>query len=332
VRNASVEFDLETLSPTYRLIVGLPGRSNALAIARRLGLDETIIDDARTLVATDSLVADDMLDEIQRTRQEITAQRDEVQALRDELASKRAELQARLDAIEQERRDVIRQTRRDTEVQLENFKKELGQLRSEMRRASLPIEKLATLQESAEKAVEIIQQEPLDENEVPQLDDLDWRPKLGDTVFLDTLNSEGTIVELDEREALVQVGSLRVRAKYADLRKRTREERKADQITKRKERQPSTRTEIPRAASPGLELDLRGQRVEEAIENLDRYIDAAYLSGLPFGRIIHGKGTGKLREAIREYLRQHALISKVSGAEANEGGSGVTVIHIAPSV
>jgi DNA mismatch repair protein MutS2 len=331
VRNASVEFDLETLSPTYRLIVGLPGRSNALAIARRLGLDETIIDDARTLVATDSLVADDLLDEIQRTRQEITAQRDEVQALRDELAEKRAELQARLEQIEQERRDVIRQARRESDAQLESFRKELGQLRSEMRRASLPVEKLAVLQESAERAVAVIQQEPLDANEVPQLEDVDWSPKLGDTVFLDTLNSEGTIVELDDREALVQVGTLRVRARYTDMRKRSREERKTDQLTRRSERQPSTRTEVPRAASPGLELDLRGQRVEEALENLDRYIDAAYLAGLPFGRIIHGKGTGKLREAIREYLRQHALISKVTGAEANEGGSGVTVIHIAPS-
>lgn len=332
VRNASVEFDLETLSPTYRLIVGLPGRSNALAIAHRLGLDDSIIDDARTLVATESLVADDMLDEIQRTRQEITAQRDEVQALRDELAEKRAELQARLDQIEQERRDVIRQAKRDSDTQLESFKKELGLLRAEMRRASLPVEKLVTLQESAEKAVAVIQQEPLDANEVPQLEDVDWSPKLGDTVFLDTLNSEGTIVELDDREALVQVGTLRVRARYTDMRKRSREERKIDQLTRRTERQPSTRTEIPRAASPGLELDLRGQRVEEALENLDRYIDAAYLAGLPFGRIIHGKGTGKLREAIREYLRQHALISKVTGAEANEGGSGVTVIHIAPSI
>jgi DNA mismatch repair protein MutS2 len=124
---------------------------------------------------------------------------------------------------------------------------------------------------------------------------------------------------------------LRVRAKYRDVRKRNRGDRRSDEAKeRRKEIKPSERRLASEVANPGLELDLRGNRVEEAIAKLVRYVDAAYLSGLPFGRIIHGKGTGKLREAVRDYLRQHALISKVTGAEANEGGSGVTVIHLAP--
>jgi DNA mismatch repair protein MutS2 len=331
VRNASVEFDLETLAPTYRLIVGLPGRSNALAIATRLGLDETIIEDARQFVATEELVADDLLDEIQRTRHEITKQRQEIQKLRDEAAEKRNELQKRLDNIEDERRDVIREARREAEAQIQSFQEEVKQLRKELRQASLPLEKLQALQEAAEKIV-ILSQEPLDTNEVQQLEDVDWKPKLGDAVFLDTLNSEGTIVELDEKEATVQVGTLRVKARYHDLRKRNRAERRADEAHLReKERLPRPRVQIlPQIASPGMELDLRGERVEEALEKLDRYIDAAYISGLPFGRIIHGKGTGKLREAIRNFLQHHSLVSKVTGAEANEGGSGVTVIHLVP--
>lgn len=331
VRNASVEFDLETLAPTYRLIVGLPGRSNALAIASRLGLDEEIIDEARGLVATEDLVADDLLDEIQRTRQEITQQREEIQATRDELVEKRDELQTRLDHIENERRDVLRETRRIAEDDLEDFRKELKRLRSELRTAGMPLEKLQALQAAAEKMAEWTQ-EPLDEDEIEQLEDIEWDPKLGDTVFLDTLNSEGTVVELDTKEAVIQVGSLRVRAKYADIRKRNRSERRADEAQSRsKERVATTRSPVPHHASPGLEIDLRGQRVEEALEKLDRYIDAAYLSGLPFGRIIHGKGTGRLRQAVRDYLGHHALISKVTGAEPNEGGSGVTVIHIVPA-
>jgi DNA mismatch repair protein MutS2 len=330
VRNASVEFDLETLAPTYRLIVGLPGRSNALAIAGRLGLDNTIIDDARTLVATEDLVADDMLDEIQRTRQEITKQHDEIQALRDELAQKRYELQKRLDNIEGERRDVIRDARRDAEHDLETFKNELKKMRNEARQMGLSMEQIQALQQAAEKMSEWTKT-PLDENEVEQLDDVDWNPKLGDTVFLDTLNSEGEIVEMDVKEAVVRVGNLRVRAKYGDIRRRNRDEKRVDEAKSRTRERPPMLTPRPMVESPGLEIDLRGERVETALEKLDRYIDAAYLSGLPFGRIIHGKGTGKLRTAVRDYLHAHALVSKVTGAEENEGGSGVTVIHIVPS-
>ena len=135
VRNASVEFDLETLRPTYRLIVGLPGRSNALAIAERLGLDRTIIEDARGMVATEDLAADDLLDEIQRTRGEIRWQHEELDHLRGQLAGQRDELQARLDNIEDERRDVIRAARRHAEDDLADFNKELRKMRNELRSA-----------------------------------------------------------------------------------------------------------------------------------------------------------------------------------------------------
>ena len=329
VRNASVEFDLETLRPTYRLIVGLPGRSNALAIASRLGLSDDIITDARQMVATDELAADDLLDEIQRTRAEIRVQHDEVNELRERLSTQRDELQARLDKIEDERRDVIRAARRHAEDDLSDFNKELRKMRNELRSAGMPVEAINALQAAADKMANWTKA-PLDDAEqVQQLEDVDWIPRIGDTVFLDTLNAEGVIVELDDKEAQVQVGSLRIRAKYNDIRKRTRSEKRAKQRGHVREYEPSD-TLPPMVKSPGMELDLRGQRVEEAIEMLDRYVDAAYTSGLPFGRIIHGKGTGRLRQAVREYLTDHTLISKVTQGQANEGGSGVTVVHMVP--
>jgi len=329
VRNASVEFDLETLRPTYRLIVGLPGRSNALAIASRLGLSDDIIADARQMVATDELAADDLLDEIQRTRAEIRVQHDEVNDLRDRLSTQRDELQARLDKIEDERRDVIRAARRHAEDDLTDFNKELRKMRSELRSAGMPVDTIVALQAAADKMANWTKA-PLDDGEeVQQLEDVDWIPRIGDTVFLDTLNAEGVIVELDDKEAQVQVGSLRIRAKYNDIRKRTRSEKRTKKRGHVREYEPSD-TLPPIVKSPGMELDLRGQRVEEAIEMLDRYVDAAYTSGLPFGRIIHGKGTGRLRQAVREYLTDHTLISKVTQGQANEGGSGVTVVHMVP--
>lgn len=329
VRNASVEFDLDTLRPTYRLIVGLPGRSNALAIAERLGLNKEIIADARGMVATEELAADDLLNEIQRTRADIRIQYEEVNRLRDELDGQRDDLQVRLDKIEDERRDVIRAARRHAEEDLADFKKELRKMRNELRAAGMPAQTIIALQAAAEKMAKWTQA-PLDgAEEVQQLDDADCLPRIGDTVFLDTLNAEGVIAELDDKGAQIQVGSLRVRAKFTDMRKRSRSEIRAKERGHVREYQPIN-TVPPAVESPGMELDIRGKRVEEALEIVDRYVDAAYTSGLPFGRIIHGKGTGRLRQAVRQYLREHSLVSKVTQGQNNEGGAGVTVIHMVP--
>ncbi len=328
VRNASVEFDLETLQPTYRLIVGLPGRSNALAIAERLGLDESIVSDARGMVATEDLAADDLLDEIQRTRAETRLQHEETVYLREQLTAQRDELQARLDNIEDERRDVIRAARRHAEEDLADFNKQLRKMRNELRSAGMPAETLNALKAAADKMANWTSA-PLDDGEAQALEDFDWRPRVGDTVFLDTLNAEGVIVELDGKAAQVQVGSLRVRAKYGDMRRRNRSERRA---AERGHVRQYERADIPppQAKSPGMELDIRGKRVDDALEILDRYVNAAYNSGLPFGRIVHGKGTGRLRQAVRMYLNDHVLVSKVTQGLQNEGGAGVTVIHMAP--
>ena len=328
VRNASVEFDLETLQPTYRLIVGLPGRSNALAIAERLGLDPAIVADARGLVATDDLAADDLLDEIQRTRAEIRLQHEEQKFLRQQMTAQRDELQARLDNIEDERRDVIRAARRHAEDDLADFNKQLRKMRVELRSAGMPAETLNALKAAADKMANWTNA-PLDDNDVAPLEDIDWLPRVGDTVFLDTLNAEGVIAELDDKEAQVQVGALRVRARYNDMRRRTRSEKRAAERGHARQFEPAE-TQLPKAESPGMELDIRGKRVDEAIEILDRYINAAYNAGLPFGRIIHGKGTGRLRQAVRAYLSEHFLVSKVTGGQQQEGGAGVTVIHMVP--
>ena len=329
VRNASMEFDLDTLQPTYRLIVGLPGRSNALAIAERLGLKPEIITDARSMVATEELAADDFLDEIQRTRADIREQHAEIDRLRQELSGQRDDLQTRLDNIEDERRDVIRAARRHAEDDLADFNKELRKMRNELRSAGMPAETLNALQAAAEKMAGWTNA-PLDgAEEVDGLEDIDWIPRIGDSVFLETLNAEGVIAELDDKVAQVQVGALRVRARFTDMRRRTRSEKRAVERGRLRQFEP-VETLPPAVESPGMELDIRGKRVEEALEILDRYVDAAYTTGLPFGRIIHGKGTGRLRQAVRQFLREHSLVSKVTQGGNNEGGAGVTVIHMVP--
>ena len=328
VRNASVEFDLETLRPTYRLIIGLPGRSNALAIASRLGLPAEIIENARGMVATEELVADDLLDEIQRTRAEIRNNHAIIAALREEVEEQSIELQARLDKIEDERRDIVASARRQAEAEIKEFQKEIKRLRGEMRSASLPLEKLKQLQDSASN-LSVDAQEPV-ENEGERVYESGWTPHLGDNVYLAKLNAEGKITELDRGEVVVQVGTLKVRAKLDELAQRSANPQRLKKRGHQRQYEKSPEPVAPRGQSPGLELDLRGSRVEEALKRLETYIDAAYLSGLPFARIIHGKGTGALRKAVQERVGTHPLISKVTPAMPKEGGDGVTIIHMVP--
>ncbi len=326
VRNASVEFDLATLRPTYRLILGLPGRSNALAIATRLGLSQEIIEDARTMVTTEDLVADDLLDEIHRTREDIRRQQATITSMRETMEAERSELSLKLNEVEDERRNIIASSRRQVQEEMDEFRRELRRLRNEMRDASLPLERLRELDEQAATVTTALRQ-PV-ENAIEAPDSLDWTPRLGDSVWLDTLKSEGTIIEIDKNEAMVQVGSLRVRADLRELRKPNRSER----MELKKRRVSAYVQEVEPAAkgpSPGLELDLRGMRVEEALTKLDNYIDAAYLSGLPFARVIHGKGTGALRKAVQDQLHGHPLITKSMIAPPKEGGEGVTILYFA---
>jgi DNA mismatch repair protein MutS2 len=329
VRNASVEFDLETLAPTYRLIIGLPGRSNALAIAKRLGLNDEILEEARGMVAIDDLIADDLLDEIHRTREDIRRQQQQITEEREAIEAAREELHLQLSGAEDERRNIIAAARRSMQQEMEDFRKEVRRLRGDLRDASLPLEKLREVQMAGDALDKALNQ-PVEASPKVQQTDITWIPRLGDAVWLDALKAEGTVIELDKDDAVVQVGSLKVRAKIVELKKPTRSEKKALKKKYASTYESDANVTVPKGVSPGLELDLRGTRVEEALARLDDYIDAAYLSGIPFGRIIHGKGTGALRKAVQERVSEHPLISKAVGAPPKEGGDGVTIIYMVP--
>ena len=319
-RNASVEFDIETLAPTYRLILGLPGRSNALAIATRLGLPSDIIDEARGMVAIDDLVADDLLDEITKTREESRQAYERAAQAQSEAERLRDSLAEEYDNLEAERRDVLAEARRKAEYEIGELRKELKRLRRDMLKARQPLDTIKTLERATDN-LEIDIAPP----ETPVSDLIDEEAKklrLGDTVWVDALKTEGQITELSAEDAEVAVGQLRVRAKITDLQYRKPERAK-------KTEKPKSGDAIPdRGKSPGLELDLRGSRVEEAVSQAEEYIDAAYMANLPFVRIIHGKGTGALRTAVRDVLRQHDLVAKYSAGSAKEGGDGVTVVRL----
>lgn len=342
VTNASVEFDLETLRPTFHLTIGLPGRSNALAIAQRLGLPEPIIVAARAEISPDDLRAEDLLNEIHNQRNLSRQARQQAEQARQEAEKLRLELITRLEKIEDERQKVLDAARTEAASQLETLQEELASMRRTLARHRQPVE---VLKEVEEKVTELEEQVDLPvERQAPQygpeLHKLEQEHRrairLGDKVRLRNLGAQGVVTALGTEEAEVQVGVLRVRTRLADLELPTpsgaiasSSERTLPLNESQKPRSKTTKSEAALPESPGIELDLRGQRADDAEIALERYLDAAFLAGLPFVRIIHGKGTGKLREVVRQALKNHPYIKSCEAGGEKEGGDGVTVAKLA---
>ncbi len=331
VVNASLEFDVATLRPTYRLTIGLPGRSNALAIASRLGLPETIVAAARNAINPDELRADKLLDDLRKERNRSSREREKAEKARQHTEQIQRELALRLEKIEDERREVIARAKAEAELEVEVLKRNLGRLKAEMKKLRQPVEALQKLEEKLE-AVEKKVAAPVERQTVR----VETQPvgafKLGEKVILRMLGSEGVLTSLSESEAEVQVGSLRIRAKLGEIARKTEENtpETGRQVGKKKARQPVSlpATSVSTPASPGMELDLRGQRAEEALILLENYLEKAYLVGMPFVRIIHGKGTGVLRQEVRAALKGHEYVASFEEGHPNEGGDGVTVAKI----
>ncbi len=329
VTNASVEFDLESLQPTYHLTIGLPGRSNALAIAERLGMPESIVNGARAEINPADLRAEDLLEEIHRQRDLARQARTEAELARQEIENLRSDLVGRLEQIEDERREILDLARQEAKAKVEDLEQELDALRGALARARQPLDAL----DAVEKRVADLEQEYEEPVERLPLEDedviLDRPIRLGDKVRLRSLNTKGVVTSLGENELEVQVGNLRVRTRLSEVEAVGKD---ADVDPGKVRREPVQEIQggesVPasfNAPSPGIELDLRGQRADDALDQLERYLDAAYLAGLPFVRIIHGKGTGKLRQAVREALAAHPHIRSYQPGGASEGGDGVTV-------
>ncbi len=323
VENASMEFDLETLSPTFRMQIGLPGRSNAFAIADRLGLDPGIVQAAQALVSPEELQTESLLQEIQQAHRQAILARDEALLAQRRVAEQERRLAARLAAIEGERTAILAEARAEARRELAAVRQEIDALRAELaerRRQPTMVEEWleqarTRLAEKEKAAAPPPPPPPAEEIALP------GEIAVGDTVWVAGLGTSGQVTALEGDTAEVQVGSFRARVPRQGLERRVYRKAPEPQAPR------ILLGEAP--ASPGIELDLRGQRVEEALPRLDKYLDDAFLAGLPFVRIIHGKGTGALRQAVRQQLRSHPLVKSHRPGEEGEGGSGVTVAYLA---
>lgn len=318
--NASLLFDVETLSPTYEMSIGLPGRSNAFAIARRLGLDETILAEAMRLVGTDSREAEDMLASIYELRDKMESEQAGTHLALRQAEQARAELRARLAGIEEERRQIFATAQEEVEAELAEIKQEVKRLRGMLRDAAsvTAVKKIAKQVEEVEHSLAEAAPIPLAQPEEPDKPRVK-KLQVGDIVLVKTLGTRGEIVSLGKKEALVMVGRLQMRAGFDELEFKERPSAHEEVVES---------SSIPLGKSPGMELDIRGKRVEEGLAELTTYLDSAFLARMPWVRIIHGKGTGRLRQAIRKALERHSHVASWEEGKDGEGGDGVTVAKL----
>ncbi|MFQ5614040.1 MAG: endonuclease MutS2 [Anaerolineae bacterium] len=324
LRNASMEFDLETLSPTFRLSIGLPGRSNAFAIAQRLGLETGIIDGARALVSEDARRTDALLAEIETEVEAAKRERARAAAERQRAEAQHREIAARLEAIDEERRAILNQARAEARRELDAAQTEIRRLKEEAR-SQLAASRSGKQLRQAEASLNALEGElaPLPSKpaapEQPKA--LPGRARPGDKVWVAGLDRVGEVIGVQGDQLEVQIGRFRTTVRREDTELRQRQATRAEP--------PARSASLPPAESPGLELNLRGQTTDEALLHLEQYLDRAYLAGLPWVRIIHGKGTGTLRRMVRRELGRHPLVASHEPGKEGEGGDGVTVARLA---
>lgn len=323
--NASLLFDVETLSPTYEMSIGIPGRSNAFAIARRLGLDETILDEAMRYVGVDSHQADDLLGSIQDLRDQMEAEEAATRLAQRDAEKTRDLLRERLAQIEAERVETLAEAKRQAEKELEKIRLELRQVRRQIRDA----ESINALKK-ASKAVDTLEEEKVEElqpapaksSQTATVRKLRKSLEVGDVVRLKTLNTKGEIVSMSKNQVVVAIGRLSMKTQLSDL-------EFLERPSAAEEEEPLVEIdEAPMAASVDMELDLRGERVETGLARLNRYLDNAFLARMPWVRIIHGKGTGRMRTAVREALTESGHVTSWEEGKDGEGGDGVTVARL----
>ncbi|WEV43299.1 endonuclease MutS2 [Lactobacillus sp. ESL0684] len=319
--NASMEFDLKTLSPTYRLQIGIPGHSNAFAIARRLGMREDVVKGAEGLMSEENTEINTMIERLNQQTQQATDARNHLQTSLDRSQKLEQKLQQaldwynqrvqkQLDFAQERASEIVAKKRKKADKIIAKLEQQPGNLKeNEVISAKGELNQLAK------------QNENLAQNKVLQREKRRHHVNVGDRVKVLSYGQVGTISKkLSEHQYEVQLGIMKVKVSDQDVERIAATKPKAKHIVRA--------TSSMRRANASSELDLRGQRYEEAMTNLDRYFDSVLLAGLDVVTIIHGIGTGAIRKGVWQYLASNQHVDSYNYAPANEGGNGATIVHL----
>jgi DNA mismatch repair protein MutS2 len=324
--NASMEFDIQTLSPTYRLLVGVPGRSNAFAIAERLGLDKSIIDHARGQVNEEDQRVETMIATLEENRLVAESERSIAEQLRREGEQLRRQLEQEQVRFEQQRARLMEQAEKDAAAAVAKARAEAELIIADLR-------KLAMEEHTSVKEHVLIEAKRRLDEAVPQLKDKHRstqqtkKPKAlqaGDDVMVSSIGQRGQIVEIvSGSEAIVQLGMMKMKVALADL-----DTLGGSSASKKQIQHVVTGVKRTRDEHTRSELDLRGANLDDSIIEVDRFLDESFLANLSQVYIIHGKGTGVLRSGIQDYMRKHRNVKSYRLGNYGEGGNGVTVVEL----
>ncbi len=329
VENASCEFDVETLSPTYRLLVGIPGKSNAFAISKKLGLSDYIIEKSKTLLSGENVKFEDVLSSIEENRKVAETAKSEQERLKKEVAELKEQLVREKNALDEKREVILEKANRRAAEIIEKAKDETDEVLEKMRilqKEKADRETLKAMEEvkrDLHQSLKKTKKPPMPKKSAPVKTNINAL-KPGMNVLIVDLNDKGTILSIDKKNgtAQIQMGIMKTSSKLTNL------------VILEDETKKNIQKFIPQkhmgdgAKTVKTEIDLRGMMLEEAMTETDMFLDRAAMTGLSTVTIIHGKGTGVLRNGIQQMLRRHPHVKSFRLGKYGEGENGVTVVEM----
>ena len=330
VENACCEFDVESLRPTYRLLIGVPGKSNAFAISGKLGLPEFIIEDARKRLSEQDISFEDLLSDLEASRRTIEQERAEIQAYRKETQELKAQAEQRRQKLEEQRDRIIREANEKASAILREAKEVADETIRNFHKFGKENISAAEMEKERERLRQKIKNTQADAAVKPVKQKKKYKAsdfKLGESVKVLSMNLTGTIGSLPDARGnvTVQMGILRSQVNISDL---EIIEEPSPYTAKKFSRTSKSSMKMGKSLTVSPEINLLGKTVDEAVAELDKYLDDAILSHLNTVRVVHGKGTGALRKGIHEYLRRQKHVKSYRLAEFGEGDAGVTIVEL----
>lgn len=329
VENASCEFDVETLRPTYRLLIGVPGKSNAFAISQKLGLPLSIIDRAKEQISQEDETFEDVLSSLEESRKTIESEREELASYKEEIKTLKEQLEEKQDKLDQRKERIITEANEEAHRILREAKDYADQtmrIFNKIGKDSMSAKELekhrSDLRKKMDKAGKKVALK------TPQKQKSTLRPQdlsLGDSVKVMSLNVKGTVSSKPDSKGMlfVQMGILRSKVHISDLQLIDEPVITGPALS----RTGAGKIKMNKSASVSTEINLLGKTVDEAVSELDKYLDDAYLAHLSSVRIVHGKGTGALRKGVHNYLKRLKYVQDFHLAEFGEGDAGVTIVE-----
>lgn len=335
VLNASCEFDVKTLQPTYKLLIGIPGKSNAFAISRRLGLSESIIDRANTVLSDEDIRFEDVIGDLERSRREATKDAEENARLKRELKDLREEIERDREKLKNNKSRILDEAHRQAKIIVMDAKSEANEIIRDLEKMRQKGIKAGNIEDKKQAVRDTLKkrEDTLDEKmkraskPKERFVDPPKNLKPGESVKIIDLDQEAVVLKVPDKSGNVRVeaGIIKMDVHITNLRRIDKSEEEKAKVA---QYIPPVRSFESKAKTATTELDVRGQYPEEAWANTEKFIDDCYLAGISPVRIVHGKGTGVLKKHIREMLRKHRYVVSHRPGIFGEGEDGVTVVEL----